>query len=260
MRMKYLIVLTALVGFVLLACNKYDSGSGTAHLQVSLTDAPGNYEIVNIDVQDVYINYSTDTASGWMTLGGIKKGNYNLISLANGNEVTLTNAEIIPERIEQIRLVLGTNNYIKLGGQTYALQTPGAMQAGLRIDVHKDIAAGNTYKLLLDFDASRSVLSAGSGKYNLKPVIRSTLQPAGGSIKGYITPNSFLTAIYVLQGTDTVAGTYTSTGSYMLKGLTAGTYNVSFAPSNTGYKTQTKTAITVTADNVKIMDTVKLVP
>jgi hypothetical protein len=247
------------------SCDKKDASStGKARLQVALTDEPGNYDEVNIDVQDVRINYSNDTANGWTSLAGVKTGVYDILRLANGRDTILADAEVTTGKIQQIRLILGPNNFVKLNGQTYPLQTPSAQQSGLKIKINQDVAEGVAYKLLLDFDASRSIVQTGNSnsnnqKYILKPVIRATLEAIGGSVRGYVLPNTFATAVYALSGTDTVAGTYTINGAYMLKGLTSGTYTLAFAPSDSTYKTQSKTGVNVTTNNVTTVDTVRLV-
>ena len=266
MKTKNLLLAAAAVASLsFYSCAKNEASStGKARLQVALTDDPGNYEVVNIDVQDIRINYSNDTANGWVSLPGVKAGNYDVLRLANGKDTLLANAEIQSGKIEQIRLVLGSNNFVKLNGQTYNLQTPSAQQSGLKINIHQEVNEGVTYKLLLDFDASRSIVQTGNNnsnnqKYILKPVIRASLEAIGGSVKGYVLPNTFATAVYALRGTDTVTGTYTVNGSYMLKGLNAGSYSLAFVPSDTTYKKQTVNSISVTTNNVTTVDTVRLV-
>jgi hypothetical protein len=54
-------------------------------------------------------------------------------------------------------------------------------------------------------------------------------------------------------------GTYTMNGSYSIRGLNAGTYNLSFVPADTTFKKATKTNITVTTNVVTTVDTVTLV-
>jgi hypothetical protein len=81
----------------------------------------------------------------------------------------------------------------------------------------------------------------------------------GGSIKGFVLPDSVMTAVYALQGPDTVATTFTgSNGGYLIKGVAPGSYNSSFLPGDTTFTTQTKTGITVTTGNVTVVDTVHL--
>jgi hypothetical protein len=242
------------------SCKKNDSGisSGTAKFQVYLTDDPGNYQEVRIDVRDILINYSSDTAQGWKSLGNVKTGIYDILKLVNDKDTMLASADIMQGRIQQIRLVLGQNNYVKVDGVDYPLETPSAQQSGLKLNIHQDVNEGILYKLLLDFDASRSIVRTGNNKYILKPVIRTTLQAVGGSIKGFVKPDSLQTAVYAINGVDTF-GTYTMNGSYSIRGLNAGTYNLSFVPSDTTYKKASKTNITVSTNVVTTVDTVILI-
>ncbi|MGV3528735.1 MAG: DUF4382 domain-containing protein [Flavisolibacter sp.] len=242
------------------ACTKNDvSAENKAHLQVYLTDLPGNYDEVNIDVKDVMINYQSDSGSGWKSLPGVKAGSYDILELTNGNDALLADAEIETGSIKQIRLILGDNNYVTVDGDQFDLKTPSAQQSGLKINLNQDVNEGVTYKLLLDFDASRSIVRTGNGGYILKPVIRATVEAVGGTIRGFVTPDTLATSVYAIQGSDTVAGTTTSAGGYQLRGVNAGTYQLSFVPSDTAFKAQTKTGITVTANQVTVVDTVHLV-
>jgi Domain of unknown function (DUF4382) len=243
------------------ACQKEESASsaGKTRMQVYLTDDPGNYDEVVIDIQDIKINYSSDSVEGWQSLSNVKTGTYDILKLVAGKDTLLGDAELNPGKIEQIRLILGPNNYVKVDGQQIPLQTPSAQQSGLKLNIHQEVNGGTIYKLLLDFDAARSIVKTGNSKYILKPVIRSSLQAVGGSIRGFVLPDSLKTAVFAIQGADTVTSSYTSNGNYTLKGLNAGTYTLSFAPTDTTYKTQTKTGITVTTSTVTTVDTVKLV-
>jgi hypothetical protein len=259
---KTLLTLSTLTLFTSLffACSKNESSAekSKARLEVYLTDDPANYDEVMIDVRDVKINYSNDD-NGWKSLSQVNAGSYDILRLVNDKDTILGKTDLDSGRIEQIRLILGPNNYVKVDGQTYALETPSAQQSGLKIKLNQDVSAGVLYKLLLDFDASRSIVKTGNGKYILKPVIRATMKAQGGSIRGYVLPDTFNTAVYAIQGPDTVAGTVTSAGSYWIKGLNAGTYSLAFAPSDTAYKSQTKTGVSVTNNTVTTVDTVRLV-
>ena len=251
-------VVTA-VSFFIVSCTKNEtSAGGKATFQVYLTDDPGDYEEVRIDVKDILINYSSDTSKGWQSLGNVNAGVYDVLKLVNDKDTMLANAQINTGRIQQIRLVLGNNNFVKIDGVDYALQTPSAQQSGLKLNIHQDVTEGIVYKLLLDFDASRSIVKTGNNKYILKPVIRTTLEAAGGNIKGFVKPDSVQTAVYAIKGTDTV-GTYTMNGSYVIKALAAGTYNLSFVPTDTTFKSTTKTGIVVSNGVVTTVDTVTLV-
>lgn len=243
------------------SCSKTDSAAASAdksRLQVYLTDDPGNYDEVVIDVKDIMVNYSSDSTNGWQSLSNVNRGSYDILKLVNDNDTLLGDAELNPGKIEQIRLILGPNNYVTVDGQKIPLTTPSAQQSGLKLNINQDVNAGITYKLLLDFDASRSIVKTGNGKYILKPVIRTSLAAIGGSIKGFVLPDSVHTAVYAIQGSDTITGTYTSNGSYMVKGLNAGTYTLAFAPADSTFKSQNLTGVNVTTNAVTTVDTIRL--
>lgn len=253
----WLALLATVLLYTLYSCQKNESSNGKARLQVSLTDDPGEYEAVFIDIRDVRINHSSDTASGWISLPNVKRGTYNLLDLVNDKDTLLADAEINPGTIQQLRLVLGPENYVRTQGRTIRLETPSAQQSGLKLNIHQDVAQGILYQVLLDFDVARSIVRTGNGKYMLKPTIRTILKAAGGSIKGYVTPADFQTAVLAIQGADTVASTYTN-GGFLLRGLPSGTYQLSFLPADTSYKTQTRSAV-VSTNQLTLIDTVRLV-
>ena len=111
---------------VLISCKKNGTGDGKARLQVYLTDDPGDYQAVYIDVKDVQINVTGDANNGWQSLQGVNAGVYDLLRLVNDEDTILADAEIPSGRLHQIRFVLGTENYVKLEGTTelIKLETP----------------------------------------------------------------------------------------------------------------------------------------
>jgi hypothetical protein len=242
----------------LTACSEKSTGD-KAQLAIRLTDDPADYDAVNIDIRDVQINVTGDDEKGWQSLAGVHTGVYNLLDLVNDQDTLLVQADIPTGRLHQIRLVLGPNNSIVANGIELPLETPGAQQSGLKLNVQQDVSGGILYTILLDFDAGKSVVKTGNGKYILKPVIRTLLSAAGGSIKGVVHPASVLTAIYALQGSDTIATTFTSdNGGYLLKGLPEGTYGLHYWPVDTTYQHSFQPDIPVIVGNVTAVDTVFL--
>ena len=127
-----------------------------------------------------------------------------------------------------------------------ALTTPSAQHSGLKLNVHAELTEGITYKILLDFDAARSVVKTGSGAYNLKPVIRTITEATSGAIKGHVTPVESLPAVFAIVGSDTLGTTYTDdAGNYFLRGLPAGSYKVSF-DAKEGYTDFSQEGVNVT--------------
>src|SRR6185436_3160067 len=243
---------------IFISCKKNNTNDGTARLQVYLTDDPGDYEAVYIDVKDVQINVSGDTTNGWQSLNGVNANVYDLLRLVNDDDTILADAEIPSGRLHQIRLVLGTENYVKVEGtsQLIKLETPSAQQSGLKINIQQDVQDGILYTITLDFDVAKSIVKTGNGKYILKPTIRTILNAAGGSIKGVVMPKTFQSAVYAVQGVDTVASTFTdSDGGYLLRGLAAGTYGVFYKPSDITYKDSLRTNINVLVNTITKIDT-----
>jgi hypothetical protein len=239
------------------SCSSKSNGD-KATLAVRMTDAPADYDAVLIDLQDVQINVTGDGDNGWQSLAGVNKGIYNLLDLVNGKDTLLIKADIPTGRLHQIRLVLGNNNAVVINGVTIPLSTPSAQQSGLKLNVQQDVTSGILYTMVLDFDAARSIVSTGSGKYNLKPVIRTVLNAVGGSIKGAVTPGTVLTSVFAIQGADTLSTFTDINGGYLIRGVPAGTYTVQYLPTDTTYKSQVKTGIAVTTGNVTVVDTVRL--
>jgi hypothetical protein len=202
-------------------------------MTVYLTDAPSPYDAVLVDVQDVQVNASADgsASTGWQSLHLLRPGVYNLLNFRNGLDTVIASQDLPAGKISQIRLVLGSNNSVVIGGTSYPLQTPSAQQSGLKLNVDAQLVAGVEYRLWLDFDANRSVVVTGNNKYILKPVIRTFTQANGGSIKGMVFPAASVKGIFAIQGTDTVASALpdVTTGAFLMAGLNPGAYNVAIA-------------------------------
>lgn len=236
-----------------------DSESGNARLVVRLTDAPADYQEVNIDIQEVVVNLNEDgDESGWTSLetnGGV----YNLLDLTNGITAVLADEEIPAGRISQIRLVLGDDNTLKMNDQVYPLTTPSAQQSGLKLQLHTTLEEGITYEVLLDFDAARSVVEAGnSGMKILKPVIRAMADPLDGAITGTILPLEATPAVYAIQGEDTITSAFTDdSGVFLLQGLEAGLYKVGVDPSG-GFSQESVEDVAVSLGEITDIGTVEL--
>jgi len=198
----------------------------TARMSIKLTDAPGDYEAVFIDVQEVIIKYSGGQDD--VNLAIIQPGVYDLLELTGGINLLLFDDEVPAGSISQIRLVLGTNNSIEVDGQTYPLNTPSAQQSGLKIQVNETLEAGILYEFLLDFDVDKSIVALGNGGYNLKPVIRASTEAQSGAISGAVLPLGMQTMVTADNGVDQISAFTDGTGAFVLNGVPPGTYTVTF--------------------------------
>ncbi|MDZ4792919.1 MAG: DUF4382 domain-containing protein [Bacteroidota bacterium] len=232
-----------------------------ARLQIALTDDPGDYQAVFIDVREIKINMTSDTANGWQTLQNVQAGQYDLLKLVNDDDTILADVDLIPGRVHQIRLVLGPDNFVQIDNRLIRLEPPSAQQSGLKLNIQQDVKAGLLYKLTMDFDVAKSIVKTGNSKYILKPVIRTVLEAAGGVLQGYVKPFSFQTAVLVFRGpNDTVASTYSSliNGGYRVRGLVPGTYSLLFFAGSSLYRDSVITGINVANGAITVVDTMRL--
>ncbi len=223
--MRSILKISALAIMVMVtaaACNKDDDNmAGDAKVNVRMTDAPGPYLAVNVDVQSVEIN----TDNGWIVTN-VNAGVYNLLDFQNGVDTLIGSTTINAGRVSQVRLILGSNNTIVIGPATFNLETPSAQQSGLKLNVNATVQAGETYTILLDFDAARSIVETGSGKYILKPVIRTVLEANTGVITGNVGVVGAGSLVYAIEGTDTIGTVANATGGFYFGGLQSNTYEV----------------------------------
>lgn len=234
-RKKYLfglLTLFAITAF-LVSCSDSDDSQGVSKVSVRMTDAPGDYDAVNVEVLDVMMKNNTDSGDGgWVSLGILNPGVYNLLDLTGGVNVLLADTSVPSGRLGQLRLVLGDDNTVVKDGVTYPLNTPSGQQSGLKLQVNKTLQDGATYNFLLDFDVEHSVVveAGASGNYNLHPVIRVTTEATSGAIKGTITPITVQTVASVTVNGVVVTAYTNEQGVFQLNGIPSGTYSVTFTP------------------------------
>lgn len=259
--LRYL--LTSVFGLALFiaGCNTSpETGMGT--LEVRMVDAPiDNAKEVNVVINSVQVNNS-ETDTGWVTINEPNQ-TYNLLELTNGAYAVLGEAELEAGTYEQIRLILDSegNNIVFENGDSEALFIPSGAQTGIKLNVNAEIEPGFTYTLILDFNASKSVVKAGnSGKYLLKPVIRATNMATTGKIAGAVLPAEARSQVHAIAGEDTLTTTFADTtdGTFELIGLEAGSYTVGFEPREGGYAVKDTTGIEVTVGETNDIGTVQL--
>jgi hypothetical protein len=246
------LTLTAGAAAVLTACGGGGGspGSGTTPLPpptttmgtlgVGLTDAPAcGFDAVNITVSKVRVHQSSsasDTDAGWsdITLSPAKK--INLLSLTNGVLESLGTTTLAAGRYTQVRLVLDpnannttVNSVIPTGTSVeQPLETPSAVQSGIKLTNEFDVVAGQRTDLVLDFDACKSVVTRGNGKYALRPVVK-VIPTAVNGINGFVAANLLGSRVSVSaqQNGNVIASTVPSTtGEFFLSRLAPGNYDV----------------------------------
>lgn len=254
--MRKLLIPILFLAVVLFSCKKDDSpdfGKGTSRLSFRLTDAPGDFDKVNIEITGAQAIVN-DSVINLVVNAGI----YNLLDFVNGKDTLLVDQIIPSGKLSQIRLILGENNSLKIGNETSELKTPSAQQSGLKLNVHADFLQGIAYEYTIDFDAARSIVETGNGKYILKPVLKVFTKSVSGAIQGVVSPASAKPLIYAISAQLDSSSTFADTlsGKYMFRGINEGIYKLSFRPQG-AYRDSILTNVSVKNGVVTRVDTLK---
>jgi hypothetical protein len=276
--------LTAIAVFSFNACQKngMDTFNQSSALSIFLTDGPGDFSKVLVEVKEVEVKLDTsihkdddeygdkhgdkdddrdddrrghDEFGQWDTLQ-IAKGVYDLLSLRNGVD-TLLAAGNIKGKIRKIRLTVGTVTVIK-----DSVSYPVTMLAGLSNylyvqikDEHLDHSQGRT-RVWVDFDISTSIVLI-NGTYYLNPKLKPFCDKNFGRVEGIVLPADAKAKVIISNGTTTATAIPESNGEYKIRGLAEGTYTVTFHSEN-GYKDQVLTNIYVKKSSETKIPTVTL--
>lgn len=234
--------------FALVGCST-DSTPKMGAFQVKMHDAPASYDAVNVFITEVQVN-NTSGDQGWVTISKPNQS-YNLLELTNGAFALLADTELEVGTYPQIRLMLSRDgNSIVVDGVEHGLFIPSGDQTGIKLNINAVISEGIQYTVLLDFDVLRSVVRRDppqSTNFLLKPVIRATNQALTGNIGGSVSPIASKSAVYAINGSDTLSTTYADveTGEFLLVGLQAATYTVSFEATEEGYVSKSLNGVEV---------------
>jgi hypothetical protein len=98
-KIKFYVLSFSVITFMsvsIIGCNSNDDSAQTSRVSVRMTDAPGDYDEVNVDVQDVLIKADTnnDDGNGWVSIGNVSPQVYNLLELTGGVNVLLADNEV----------------------------------------------------------------------------------------------------------------------------------------------------------------------
>ena len=244
MTLKKFCLITVIILFVFgfQSCSD-DNVNGGAGIKLNLVDAPGEYSKVKIQIIDVQYNSSEDE-EGWRSFESFTDPvTVDLLTLTNGESLSLADEIIEPGVLKQIRLVLGEENEVVFKDESGVdilpathLDTPSSQQSGLKLNLNEVLEPGFSYAFILDFDVQKSVVEAGnSGKFILKPVIRVSSVATSGSIKGKVVEivdgiEVGVEGAFVLFESDIESGSVSTagepdTGDFLIQGLN-GTYNL----------------------------------
>jgi hypothetical protein len=262
MRSPFLLLLaTATLVAVVAGCGSdHAMNPGFGTVRISMTDAPGDYDAVNVVVREVRVHAAGDGEDGgWLTVRPAADTTIDLLSLTNGGFVTLGSDQVPAGTYDQVRLVLGSGSTIVVDGVTSPLTVPSGQQSGIKVKGTFIVPAGGTIDVGLDFDAAHSIHQTGNGRWMMNPVIRLVVLTVSGAIAGQLDPATDA-VVYATMGGDTIAATTpVAGGRFKLSALPPGTYAVAIDVAG-GYRDTTLTGIGVAAGDTTRLGIVTLTP
>lgn len=222
-----IVLMVAAIAFTFTACKKDNASGGTNTYKIRMTDAPGPYTAVNIDIQSVEVIRTDGSTATLATHAGI----YNLLDFNNGIDTLIATGQISGS-VEQIRFILGSNSTLVVNGTTVPLTIPSGEESGLKVNVQNATAVNGVVDLLIDFDANQSIVALGNGGYHLKPVLRAIVVNATttGSITGHVSIPGTLAVVTATGAAGTFSTALAVNGYFVLIGMPAGSYTLTVTP------------------------------
>lgn len=283
--LSFALILAFTLAIFTTACNRSTSAvmpSGQQALSLYLTDGPGLFDSVLIDIQSIKVlvdtsaNTRRNDSTNWDRIGaddhrkdtsfvwedlGIKAGIYDLLQLRNGVDSLIANATIVKGAIRLIKITVGTNNSLVKNSVHYPITIPaGAPNYVLiptRGDEYDEFLPGRS-RLWLDFDVARSIIQTRNGAFYLRPVFHFFTVKATASITGQVTPQRDAQAVLTIyNATDTAYALPNPNGNFTVRGLKDGTYSV-FVNSTRPYLDTTITNVVVAAPKETSLGVIKL--
>lgn len=278
------VLLLGALSFIMYACSKNDSAEpgavpeGKQRVSIMLTDAPGIFDQVLIDIQKVEVLIDTckrtndddddddrwddrdrcgwwedrrkdkdrdEDCMVWDSLG-IRPGVYDVLQLRNGVDTSLANGVITKGRIKSIRITVGSNNSLVKDSISYPLKSING-QVKILIKVRHeewDEISPDNLQLWLDFDVQRSIIQVSRGRFILKPFIHVWTLKTTGSVSGKVLPTDAQAVITVYNSLDSMYALPGRQGEFKIRGLRTGTYSL-FVNAGNGYKDTTLTDIKI---------------
>lgn len=264
--MQHSLFLRRLAGFLFvavlaMACAKSSSIEnplGNQSVSLYLTDGPGYFDQVFVDIKSVQIlvdttrNTRKNDTCNWDRIGakpmkndssllwfdlGVKAGVYDILKLRNGTDTLLGNKTIPAGAVRLIRIEIGTQNSLVKDSITYPLNWPANVPPYVLIKLKGqewDEFLPGQKRLWLDFDITRSIVVERNNQFFLRPFLKQFVPRQMAQVVGKIVPPAAKAVLTLYNSTDTAYALPNPEGYFKLRGLKEGNYSLLVNGSN-GY-------------------------
>jgi hypothetical protein len=268
-------IMAIAVAFAVTSCNKNTSSengtvAGQQQFSMYLTDGPGLFDHVYIDIRSVKVLVDTgadtrkhdgidwdrrgsndeknDSSLIWQNLN-ITAGVYDILKFRNGADTLFASSGIAKGAIRLIKIEIGTKNSVVKDSVTYPVNLPAGALNYVLVKLGgrecEEYLPGKT-RLWLDFDITRSIIVDINNKFYIRPVFHFYTVSSTGSIAGKVGPSAGFPVVTIYNSTDTAYALPDKEGYFKARGLKDGTYSV-FVNASNGYIDQTINNVTVKA-------------
>lgn len=261
---KYIALgLVAISGIFFQSCKKDNNnpGGGTTAMEVRMTDAPGNYAALNVQITKVEAYLQNQ---GWVTLNSQTQA-VSVLDLTNGAETSIASKSNLNAGFySKLRLTFGNANSLQLsgtgGGSNISLSFGTNTSQQVEVEINEQVNANQTTSILLDFSVAQSIYNMGN-TYFIAPLIQEIEDDSTGvqgSVQGAVTA-----AVTLSNGSNTYTTYVNSEGKFMIRGVEDGTYQIqvnAIASSNMQAQNGSMSNVVVTQGQITQVGNITLAP
>ncbi len=233
---------------VLSSCNKEDDNlqnsdspnQPSQSMKVRMTDNPGNYEALDVEVTSVSA-YNSDLGE-WVELNGNTQ-TVSVLELTNGEETQLAyKSEIEAGLYTQLKIEFSQNNELTLNSFASAGTSSSTIAIGVNvglsstvnetviIQINEQVSSSSSANILVDFNVMESVVETGNS-YILDPHL-TIIEDESTGVQGSVENDTRAALEFDLDGNMSTSYTaYTNEdGEFMIRGMADGNYNLTIMP------------------------------
>lgn len=243
---KTLSMLALGAAVTLTSCKKDDDTPSSANssqpdqsFNVRMTDNPGNYERLDVELASVAVLNSNNE---WVTLNNNTQ-TVAVLDLTNGNEKQIAfSSNVEADTYSKVKLKFTQNNTLELNAAASAGLSSSIINVGLNvgassststtitdsvmIDINQSVSSSSSADILIDFNVAESVIED-NGTYMIDPVITLVADERTG-VQGSIE-NDIRAALMFESNSNssiTYSGFTNEDGEFLIRGMADGTYTL----------------------------------